>query len=204
VGELKFDGMYLSSPIEELPGNTLIYSSTHNAALYDAMVVCHETKKVFLLQSSRLRGSDHHHQIKLSSIKNVLSRLGLWSMESPYEAVNVYCSDASSKTERGCVISDLLEARSRERGKRGEKMQTDEEAVQDMAILKKVFRIVIARVHYFLGVPEVILPAGDTKQLSYKDLRELCREWGVEVGSEKSKITLAVALDAARTDAEYR
>jgi hypothetical protein len=110
-------------------------STLHNGMLYDFMFVCHKERTVYVFQSSRLRGRDH--AFDYSVLKEVMDGLG-FDKNPDYKLVYVYCSDSSSKSEMGCVITNDHKAKA---------------SAADIEFVDSRLTVRIARVCYFPNIP---------------------------------------------------
>ncbi len=95
-----YSDMYLYCDVTQLEERTLYRSLVHNAALFDALLVCHANKTVYVFQSSNLRAKNHKFQYPV--VKKVMDALR-FDEHPDYRLVYVYCSDCSSASEMGIV-----------------------------------------------------------------------------------------------------
>jgi hypothetical protein len=137
--EIHYSGMHLNVSASELEESTYYTSNAHNAALYDGLLVSHTDRIVYMFQSSNVDANKH--AFSFDTIKKVMDGLGFDKEENRgYKLCYIYCSDSSKHTETGFDIQKT-------------------EKISDEEFNKVTSRLVtmIARVRYYLNVPEVLL-----------------------------------------------
>jgi hypothetical protein len=103
-----FKSMYLTTNVSELKSGTLYKSSAHNGALFDALIVDHNNKALYMFQSSSM--APDKHSLDYYTINTVMTKLQMFDKKNKgYKVVYIYCTDASTSTESGCVISNNSE-----------------------------------------------------------------------------------------------
>jgi hypothetical protein len=134
-----FKSMYLEQDVSTLEERVLYKSCLHNGALFDALLVDRDNKKVYVFQSSSLRADKHSFNSK--TVLEVMKKLKFDVKDNAgYTLVYVYCNDRSSCDQYRCVLN----------------RNHDVENVMDKKLLNRL-TILVARVCYYPQLPEVII-----------------------------------------------
>ena len=142
--EVHFASIYLNLAASQLEERTLYRCSLHGA-LFDALLTCHPNGHkrgvIYVFQSSNLRAKND--SLDYSTIRSVMDGLHFnEDANKQYDLCYVYCSDSSSRSETGCVLSNNTE---------------NKVSDKEQKTVKNRLTINIARVCYYPNATEVLL-----------------------------------------------
>jgi len=108
--EAVFDGMSLENDVKLLEQGCLYRPLFHHFALGDAVVVDHEEKKVFFIQSTAQDVADQ--SINLSTLETVMVKLGLLSggENGVYTLWIIFCADWSRVQTHGSCFTTTVDS----------------------------------------------------------------------------------------------
>ena len=103
--EILFAGQYFKGDVSKLNPDRVYRGTFHNLALYEYFTVDHNRKMIYLHQITALDLSDH--SFALSTVKDVMTKLGMFEMRNLNYKVTLLCfTDWSRRTTHGTNIFD--------------------------------------------------------------------------------------------------
>jgi len=148
-----FSSMILHEPVSKLKEETLYRCRLHNGKLYDALIVSHSEKIVYLFQSSNK--NPKNHKFSYAAVEEVMNGLHMFDPENEmYRLRYIYCSDWSSKASNGILPKEKLKILTESKIKQQKK--TSALPVPSKRIRDRL-KIIIARVCYYPSLKEIII-----------------------------------------------
>ena len=152
IYEAVYDSTYLKTTVRNLNADTLYRSALHNGALVDAFTVSHDDQRVYAFQSSSKTPRDRI--IKYSTMFDFMNNLEMF--KNGYKLHYIYCYDNSSNNSPGIVFTSYEEDL--------KEKYKEEEYRKNQELVKNNSKILLARVHYYPNVAEIILNTTNKKK----------------------------------------